>query len=730
MQPKIEIKNALEERELLVLNSSLPVQNKALALGADWGTEEMILVTEKPTEKSEFDYLYRMHLQWCKSELLSQKLGPNPIRETIENAIHCKETLLSDRDKKYINIKATMLAKCDVENNEKEAEFQRKIMQTGHSQANALRSVILLAQERIDFIESNLEIIRTEPRHEVIAYIKREFGIAISIENHDDLIKKITVLFEMGLTCYNKIKAFIKKDENLDIHLDFVYDLFKRLNSSLTKGVFPSIIQKEKQQTDMILRLLKPYLSTSYSSFNRTFIDREGITRNNAEVEFKRILDKEIAFMFECKNAFLTRYKGEYIKYYLEEEQILLDEYLKAMQDVIDLFMRDKKLNHEMNFNEDSSKIDEYNARFIYKIVHYLMYFLNAIEKSMIVQKEKYLKEQQAKVKKEKGTDTNGDAKDSKDNVAATLPATTASAVCLKKGTIGEGVSVEGTETAGDIEEGCTALQKQTVKQQPLPDPDLEAFKQKKLDDLRAWKTECQQAMELKQAALLEAIKELKEDLFDDQEIEDKEKKESDELQEFEAIQLLHVHQKIKDHYTTLQDLFDGKNVNFKDLESLVLSVSKDLIKPEKFVGFNLIKFPGSSHFRAYIPNTHKDWKKAMLTLNRREQGGGREQGGVAQELRQELRQGLKQELRPGYVQQEDPTLLFKLTPRQMSTINGWDHSREMHSGGALSLKAIKRIREGWIKAGITPDRIIKALRKTEMISELTASEGARSRSF
>lgn len=109
-------------------------------------------------------------------------------------------------------------------------------------------------------------------------------------------------------------------------------------------------------------------------------------------------------------------------------------------------------------------------------------------------------------------------------------------------------------------------------------------------------------------------------------------------------------------------------------------AASKDLIQPEKFKGFQLVKFPGSSHFRAYIPNTHKDWKKAMF--NRAE---------IDSELHTFNH--------------------FELTPRQMSTLNCWDHCHELHNSGPLAIKAIKRAREAWLRSGITPERIQKAFK-------------------
>lgn len=144
-------------------------------------------------------------------------------------------------------------------------------------------------------------------------------------------------------------------------------------------------------------------------------------------------------------------------------------------------------------------------------------------------------------------------------------------------------------------------------------------------------------------------------------------------LREYEISQLVCIYNNIQRHYHILQGLFTNKDIKFRDLEVLVKSCNRNLIIPGIFQGFQLICFSGGSHFKAYIPNTHKLWPKVdqfKYTNDR----------------------------------------VFDLTPDEMTSIDAWDHSKERRKGRPLGYWGVDRCIKAFERAGITMERIESAL--------------------
>lgn len=617
--------------------------------------EECIQCIEKIPPKKDYDRLYQMYYLSELNKHFAKKLGPNPSPQDLENTILHKDEIITETLKKVIALKAQVFAEHEVQQRKAEEENHRKILETGRSQAESLRVVKRIVKERIDFMDSNLSILQSENNEEVAKYLKREFQVEIKANNFTQLLQDATSVYQVASFYYKKLLNFLELDKlTIDNSGDFIYHLQKTVQHfSRTNQLTLKLLKSEHEQSNEILRQLKPYLSESYHEFQSKFMDVElrGISRPE---KIKIVMDSEVTFMKSFIEKFNEKFNSDYYKYLKEEENILLKEVIGMLEDILNKFYADIVSNDQPNGAPIASKktIEEFDARSYYQCLYQAMKLFNTFDKDMQQKKAQALK------------DLKKNAKPSIESKEANHKNPKHEQNDIDQKTI--------TETSNQI-----ACETDNEAAQLLTN-----FKQEKLSTLLAWQMECQRRAEIKQAMLKYLEQDSKEKADDDHEIT-----ESKEIQEFEALQLCYLFQNIRNHFDTLENLMSGFSLTFSELVNLVNAASKDLIEPQQYMCFNLIKQQGGSHFRAYIPNTRIDWKAAMEKR--------RAQDYIVSE--------------ENIHTNKQNNNVYVLTPSQMSRVFSWDHSREIHSGGPLSIKAIKRIRDGFLRSGITPERIRQA---------------------
>ncbi len=142
---------------------------------------------------------------------------------------------------------------------------------------------------------------------------------------------------------------------------------------------------------------------------------------------------------------------------------------------------------------------------------------------------------------------------------------------------------------------------------------------------------------------------------------EGNEKKEEAELSDSEVVQLVHLSQVVRRHQTVFSAIFGEGDFDCSSFEvfTKALFTGSVLDKPR-----NLFKFNGSSHFKALIPNTKVFWDK--------DRGQ------------------------------------YKLSRQQMTKIDSWRfHGTDDNE--IFTKKGRERCRDGFINAGITPERLKRA---------------------
>lgn len=198
-------------------------------------------------------------------------------------------------------------------------------------------------------------------------------------------------------------------------------------------------------------------------------------------------------------------------------------------------------------------------------------------------------------------------------------------------------------------------------------DESADEFRKRKLNELIDWKNRIEQLDKDKKIRQAEFAKSFLQP-------DTKEKKETcetkveAELQEFEIRQLIQIHNLISKN-KIFDALFD-KNVTIKvhELKALAMALKKIFVVSSSF---QLVTFVGS-HFKVYIPNTRKEWDCVKSD--------------------------------------NGETSYISWGRSDFSTIDACIHSKESHSDRVLGKEAIDHCIRGFEKAGITPERISRAL--------------------
>lgn len=599
--------------------------------------EERIVMEDKPlTTRSliSFEPLFKMYKKIYSKEYFEKHQGQ----------------VITKQANEEIESQARNLANEYLQDLEKEAQISNKIQKTACENADVLQTVLRLLNERHEFNETNQDILKNQPRNISIDYLLETFNIKLKIEEADETIWNF---LGPGLTTcvyyYTYLRICCQQPLLLDNEIlnDHFYDVLKKLKHDLKRHYKTPFTAIEVEHIQIMLNLLKPYLSNSYSEFYLKFVDREQVG-GTKEIDYIGILDAELK-MFKDQQTKLLKKIDEFKGYgFSAEYQNQYDEIAKFARE-INLVVGDdlRKIKLDRIGNVKIWNPQFMLVRTIFKTMSEQLKLLNKINSvlEMTVEYCEKKKKQYMKLGLK--------------NLSILLIFTQKnSPIPLEQ------ISPQDKKEDKSSKERLQTQEKELEEQ---ASKDLQAFKRIQEERLMAWREEYMQ-----ERALKEAIQQAREEELSIVKNQCKAHSIEQTLEAFEISQLICIHENIKNYIDILENLFAAKELTFKNLEKLIKATSKHLIVPEKFKDFNLIKFTGSSHFSAYIPNTHIKWS-TQASEN-----------------------------------------LYRLTPKQMSTLNSWDHSVESHNGGSMSMLAIKQARKGWIRSGITPERIKRAIAARE----------------
>lgn len=596
--------------------------------------------------------------------------------------------LLDGLDDKTARETALYLAK-DLKEELKTAIESERIAEL---QADALRQLIRIANERIDLNEELIAYINgaksKQELQEVIKYLHKNYKRAIVSTEEFLLLKRDEFVgaTESDLFFWKALKGNLTADIEAPLLFDHFYDIICA-NMEVLGGDKPqqkNDPQFEAYHIEKMKKIIKPFLSPYYSDFHNVFIDSEGKNKH-LEMTWKKHIEEKMLFCRERLRHFkeqLTE-KDKIIFMSIDNpmfslvtdmEKIINDAELLPSQ----IEKRAKNQNSQVNTVVDAEKksytetshqgLGSALAKAILKGQPVFAQQLYGVEKNFEIgnwhrvifyEMQKFLKalhfierdfdlyrkefnEQSRTVIFELSLETRG---------SEPLPD-------LKEETLTSEIQTEAAVVVL-TEQEKKALVEQNEK--------IKRFKELQLARLNQWQKERQQET----AQLVDAAEGRSLDIEQDPFDEEIEIKETTELKNFEIAQLIYIAQKIKSNFHVLQAIFAGKPIKANQLENLIKAASKGLKQDFSFFHFN-----GSSHFSAYIPNTHKQWQRVVKADD------------------------------------QEPYVLT--AQKEMSTINGWLHSRESHNSGDLQPRVIKRCMEAFKRAGITPSRINIALQLGE----------------
>ncbi len=429
--------------------------------------------------------------------------------------------------------------------------------------------------------------------------------------------------------------------------LEMAYDLLFSFYLQMKKAAPRLLIEEmETRKTayeagnyKAFLEILKPFISPNYKKFKERFFTKEGAVPIEETVKvfnayFKELLDE---------NTVVASFVQENAKYCLESS------YLENLRKI-----RDEYLKYSEKVKTDPSKIaknDPDRAYKLFRLRKEIFYdcYDNAIQVKNI--KEKLKETVAAKVAEEKAK--------RKAEEAAKKTTQKAKVVVHKK-------SVPEIPPAVDLDSSSIPLfgenrQKDQEKLERIMQ-DFQVIQRRERD---AEKVRAYNEFVDRQRAINRQIETEKRKLsikLSMRRSERKEEKESAEMDSIEVERLLHLNHAIKAHQIVFDAIFDGGDFTCTQLESFIKALFANFVdKPS-----NLFEFNGSSHFKAFVPNTNVSWDKNTAGL-------------------------------------------YTISRSQMSKIDSW----RFHGGDRMEIftkKGRKKVLDGFIHAGITPERLRRAM--------------------
>lgn len=584
---------------------------------------------------------------------------------------------------------------------QQEGKEQHELKRKAESQADAIRQLIRIADERISFNEELVHYInsaKTEKEiNEVREFLHKELKFKTS-SIEDFLMQKRDYLEKIeaaDLFVWKELKKILMlniKDPDLFDHI-FVAICANAEVLAGSKSAQKSDPNHEAYHFERMKKILKKFLSSDHFEFHRMYMDNERRDKHTRQVWLditkrhmifcRDRIKKFKAGLSEVDRAIFMSSDGEIFRFINEiEKQLdgidLSEEKKKAIEvskdaknNVLapsavgqkgDLKSASDSSQHskpktvssepvkkktvsttpEMLYAHQLYGVEEnfeliQQFRTAFFVLQKVLKDLNFIEKNFEIYRKEFNK-------------TNVRICSVVLNIAVPeLPVASNE---------GEMVSDKSQETTFELtEEEKHASEKQALE--------IKKFKEAQMERLKEWQKKCRWEKEQAEHLLEQRNLDLDQDPIEENEIVIEEN--NTELKPFEVAQLDYIVRKMdKNHLSTFEAIFAGEYVQINALENLLKAVSKGLMGD-----FSCFKFNGSSHFTAYIPNTRKKWE--------------------------EVRD-----------QNKEPYVIT--TQKEMSTIKGWSHSRESHNHGELQPRVVKKCVAGFTRAGITPERIKRAL--------------------
>jgi len=590
-------------------------------------------------------------------------------------------------------------------------------------QAKVLAEILKICEERIAFNEIMRSVMKNESIEQVREYLK---GLGIfSIEgkriqfvSKEEILLHFEPLIQEDINSYSDIKKFLCLNTQEPLLLDVIFDTViavfekEQRNTSAQDKSNPAF---EYMHVAKMKALLGPFLSKRYfalrdfqdphlttepmfkgvqkyieDELGRVQLFQEKVNANSeilkeevgipSYISLQAALSKMVADLDYCLNAV-----AEVLQMCAEERQQMKAEgkelilatpresnYTRKLEAAKRSPLKQQVLKQQFShtgtceiagvmpenpfdINPDNAAGLIYDLGLVHKGPFYCAYDINIEVKNIEAQINKILKDAETKKKEQ--------AKIAKKAKAAKKQEDSIDKSSDDKVAVNKEKQLAHTDSQ---------LQKQLEQERKVAEEQAKsvaAYQANKAKELKARKEEVERAREK-----LEIINQHRTDCLEQdlsQEIleargvcvNDRES----ELQTFEVEQLNSILGQVHGLFEMVHNWFTNKEIKYSDLKTVVEHLSTHLIDPEKHQGFSLVK--DGAHFTMHVPNTRKAWARS---------GEG-----------------------------------FIVTPRQMTTLNGWRINREegkKHNAVKLSPWAVERIQEGLTRAGITPNRLWKAM--------------------
>ncbi len=576
-------------------------------------------------------------------------------------------------------------------------------------EAEALEAVHCIIEDRIGYNSALFEFLKVEPIESIQKYCHESFkmpyssikasGEALRVHLYSATLEDINL--------YKLMQYFMKNSLDNEYLCEFIYDTV--LNRLITERSDTSV-NKTKDNPELedyhlkkITKLLKPFLNSGHEEFEKRFDFHQKLKQDPASASTKLVkYSKELIQILSNLNALrkkhctsLTRDFQNYVENELVQAEKGLKDLLQQAETLPDLVCRiilnaEAQGMYQPTIDNPNGleipqqfKITKY-CREIFYALNIMQNWLNDIDKKLREAINASL-EWESAVKKVRGKPIIPLSLDIPNfgGLRMMLPIPPEVLAILENQARNAEASeqISGQKRKETPEQGIIKLKdekRQAVQQdfrgdKFLPQPDEEEqkalaeaaarlleFKLKKEDELLKFQASVLEKRELKALQLQQRFELLRAALSEDETdigIGDK----TQELRDHEIEQLTFLMGKQRNLPELILNWFTGGDIKFSVFENMIKALSKGM------VDFKPLDFHGSSHFSAYVPNTHKAWQKAV---------------------------------------QSDLEQPYKMLFKQMTTVNSWKIHGGAHSDDILSVKARERCLKGLIRAGVTPERL------------------------
>ena len=580
--------------------------------------------------------------------------------------------------------RAALVLKTEFETHQNEIQHAEK---RAREEAEVIEAVHRIIQDRIGFNSALLEFLKVESLENIQKYCNESLKMAYSSLKPmgDTLRVHLYSAAIEDLNLYKLLQYFVKTSLDNAYLFEFIYDnainrcLTERANTSVNKA--KDNPELEEYHLKKIAKLLKPFLHPGHEEFEKRFElhlngKHDSVTASKKLVKYS----KEMMQIIEKLNLRRKLHEKSLTKDFqisLERDLVQAEAGLKellqnsiTLPTVVEKVISLAKSQGEYQPTPENPsgleipqifKVTKY-CREIFHALNFLHNWLNTIDK-ILEEAIAAAREWELAIQKVRGKPIIPLSLDIPNfgglRMMIPIPPEVLEILNKKANEVQASEHTESSEKDSEISDQAIIKLKDDSQDRTHVEAaaKLLEFKLKKEDELIRYQASVLEKRELKAYELQQRAKLLKDALIE--EVFEEDFEEVKELQEYEALQLNYLMEQQKNLSELISDWFNGGAIKFSVFENMIKQISKGIIE------FKPLEFQGSSHFSAYLPNSHKVWH-----------------------------------------------LPSKLLFKQMSTVNSWKNHGAAHNSGVLSDIAAKRCLKGLIRAGITPERLKLATEK------------------